>query len=209
MKFECMFPWALEPTKAAVDVRSARSRRELLRNGFSTARAERQPEFCPPWVQGQTLGWRIHSPIDVELSPLHQTEIAKSDHAGSVAAALGHGQVWVRGETALAVSPTSWLNGFEYVQGDERHNMFIPNGLGTAEWRLGWRVQEHGSFGLLIMPSGNVDIGVEVGYFSPTMLERLQEKGLSIAIRPSAITHIRRDQEIAWLIPIHPDAAAL
>lgn len=76
MIFREMYQWAIAPKKHVIDLESARVRRDTMRQNFKHLRAERQPEFCPPWVQGATLGWRIYSAIDVILSPLEQIEVA-------------------------------------------------------------------------------------------------------------------------------------
>jgi len=210
MKFEALVNWALTPTKFVPDLSAARAKRDALRGGFVHVRAERLPEFCPPWVQGQLIGWRVHSPIDVTLTPLPQYEIPADCDSAESARATGQQQVWMRGDAAIAVSAPPWLNGFEYLQDGRRQNMFIPNGLGTVEWRLGWTVRDPVGFGLLIVPTiGQESLGVEWGYLSLKALERLEEKGLSIAVRPDREIRISRGQEIARLIPISPEALVL
>lgn len=173
-------------------------------------RAERLPEFCPPWVQGQTIGWRVHSPIDVELSPLTQHEVAVTDSPQDAARTVGAKQVWFREQTALALDPPSWLSAYQFKKGENWENMFIPNGMGTVEWRLGWTASDCGSIGLLIIPNPQLpELGVEIGLLSARTLERMETTGVSIAICPGQSIPIARGQEIARIIPIHPDTVGL
>jgi hypothetical protein len=59
-------------------------------------------------VQGQTIGWRVHSPIDIELSPLTQHQVAVTENP----------QVWFREQTALALDPPSWLSAYQFKKGE-------------------------------------------------------------------------------------------
>ncbi|MGO4536228.1 hypothetical protein [Leifsonia sp. 2MCAF36] len=211
MYFEELQPWALIPRKFSPDLKAARAKRDLLRDNFAHYRAERLPEFCPPWVQGQTIGWRVASPVDVRLTPLEQFEIpAAADRAASARAMGGQSHVWHRDKAALATMSPAWLSGYEFLDKGERHSMFLPNGLDTVEWRLGWSVAEPNEFGLLIIPSAETpDLGTQVGFLSAKTLERIAGKGTSIAVAPRQTVSIARGQEIARIIPISAEALAL
>lgn len=88
--------------------------------------------------------------------------------------------------------------------------MFLPNGLGTLEWRQGWTVEGWDEIGLLVIPSPLLpDLGVEVGLLSPATLKRIESKGISIAIAPKCRVEIRRGDEIARLIPISRECMSL
>lgn len=211
MRFKPLLAWSLPPAKFIPDMKGARLKRDLLRTGFAHVRAERQPEFCPPWVQGQALGWRIASPIDVVLTPLMQYEVPFGETAAPSARAMGGQQhVWIRDRAAIATTAPPWLTGFEFDHGGEAQSMFIPNGLASIEWRLGWAASDHDNIGLLVIPSPSTpNLGVEIGYFSPRTLDRIELKGLSIAVSPDGPVRIERGQEIARLIPINREALAL
>ncbi|MFW0179633.1 hypothetical protein [Rothia sp. P7208] len=210
MIFREIHQWAVLPKKHVADLGSARERRQILRQNFVHLRAERQPQFCPPWVQGATLGWRIFSPIDVTLSPLDQIEIAGGDFVEASARAVGKRQIWTRGDATIALDPPSWLNSYEFETDDGNQSMFLPNGLGTIEWRQGWTVEGWDDFGLLIVPSPQIpNLGVEIGLLSPATLERIMPKGISIAVAPRCKVEIRRGDEIARLIPISRECMSL
>lgn len=205
-----MHRWAILPKKHVADVESARARREIMRQNFVHLRAERQPEFCPPWVQGATLGWRIFSPIDVTLTPLEQVEVAGGDSVEASARAVGKRQIWTRGDATIALDPPTWLNAYEFETDNGRQSMFLPNALGTVEWRQGWTVEDWNDIGLLIIPSPKTpSLGVEIGLLSPATLKRIAPKGISIAVAPSCEIKIKRGDEIARLIPISRECMSL
>jgi hypothetical protein len=87
LRFSQLQPWAIMPGKFQVDRVGARNRADLYRQSFRYVRAERRPEHCAPWVMGQELGWRVHSPVDVTLTPLEQIEVeADADPEGAATA---------------------------------------------------------------------------------------------------------------------------
>lgn len=203
MDFTQLYSWSVPPTKYRVDLSSARARRKHFRDSFTYLRAERQPEFCPAWVQGATIGWRIASPVDISFSPVEQTEIAWSDDPSISVQAVGMNQVWKRENTALAVKPPAWMSAYEFETTTGSQSMFIPNGLGTVEWRLGWRATSTEAYGLLVILSPECsDLGVEIGFFSGKTIDRLNDIGFSIAIAPTTEFSLQRGDEIARLIPI-------
>ncbi len=210
MHFEALQPWALIPKKYEVNLSEARAHRTRMRENFTHLRAERQPEFCPPWIQGASLGWRILSLIDVTLTPLKQVEVAGGESAINSVQAVGMSQMWLRGGASIAVNPPPWLNAYEFNTSTGTETMFIPNGLGTVEWRQGWSIKDFGDFGVLVIPSpAQPDLGVEIGLLSAQVLKRIETKGMSIAIAPKKDVDIRRGDEIARLIPISRDCQKL
>jgi hypothetical protein len=205
ISFEALYPWALQPRRVTIDHAGARERARLYREEFRYVRAERQPEFCAPWVLGQELGWRIDSPIDVLLTPLPQTEIDASGNAEEAVRAAGMSELWVRRETALALNRPPWLQLYQFRDGDTWQNTFVPNGRGTVEWRLGWKVSGCEDGALMLFPSeALVDLGVQIGVLTAPTLGRLGETGISIAVAPHRELSIARGQEIARILLLHP-----
>lgn len=209
MYFEKLYDWALLPYKYKVDSTAARAKRDMFRSSFTYIRAERQPEFCHSWIKAAELGWRILSPIDIILSPCEQIEISP-DTAQYAAKDLGVSEVWTRGKSALALNPPSWLKKYHFKTEKTNETMFIPNGINTFEWRLGWKVIDSSDFSLLTIPSPNIpDLGVEIGLLSPKQLNNIHRTGCSIAFSPQRNLTINRGDEIARLIPISKEAQAL
>ncbi|WP_353065994.1 hypothetical protein [Arcanobacterium hippocoleae] len=156
------------------------------------------------------MGWRVYSPIDVILSPFEQIEVAGGVSVENSARAVGKSQVWTRGDATIALDPPPWLNSYEFESDAGRQSMFLPNALGTIEWRQGWTVEKWDDVGVLIIPSPLMpDLGVEIGLLSPATLKRIAPKGISIAIAPKRRVEIKRGDEVARLIPISRECMRL
>ncbi|MCU7820434.1 hypothetical protein [Kitasatospora sp. DSM 101779] len=206
MKFHALQPWALVPERRTVDIEAAKERERLYSDNFRFLRAARQPEFCAPWVLGQRIGWRIPSPVDVTLSPLPQVEISAQE-AEAAAAAVGKQEVWLRSGTALAMDKPPWLHLFQFREGDGWGSMFVPNGRGTVEWRLGWMPEDVAPLSVLTFPSEELpDLGVQVGVLTAASLGRMESSGFSIAVSPRTTVHVRRGQEIARIVLVGPES---
>jgi hypothetical protein len=170
-------------------------------------RADRRPEFCAPWVLGRELGWRISSPIDVTIDPLRQIEVDPGDDPTAALRASGKSELWMRERTAIAVDRPSWLHLYQFRSGDQWENMFVPNGADSVEWRLGWAVDGVDSHSMLVMPSENCpDLGVQVGVLTAGTLRRMREHGCSVPISPRRSVSVRRGDEIARIVLLHPDS---
>ena len=207
MRFDPLFPWAVLPHQKSVDVEQAKQRQRLMRDEFSHLRADRQPEFCAPWVLGQKIGWRICSPVDVDLTPLPQYEVNQNEPE-KAAAALGKTEVWLRSGTGLIMDRPPWLHMYQFREGETWGNMFIPNGQSTVEWRLGWMPAISEQHTIMIFPSElTPELGVLIGVLTPASLKRLQTTGFSIAFQPKGVVRISRGQEIARLVLV--DLASL
>lgn len=188
------------PEQRTADIEGAKERERLYRENFQYLRAARQPEFCAPWVLGQRIGWRVLSPVDVTVTPLPQVEVAGDDSA-TAAAAVGKREVWLRGGTALAMDRPPWLHLYRFRESDGWGNMFVPNGHGTVEWRLGWSPDNVDALSIMIFPSENLpELGVLVGVLTPASLERMRPTGFSVAFRPHGEVPIARGQEIARIV---------
>lgn len=206
VQFRQLYPWAILPTQMRIDRSAARRESDLYRSSFRYVRGDRRPENCAPWVMGQELGWRIHSPIDITFSELKQAEIdAEADPAGAAKAA-NRPELWGRERSHLAVDKTSWLHLYQFATDPGWENMFTPNGAGTVEWRLGWAVDLPRNYFLLVQASDPPGpVAVPTGVMSSTVTSRMQASGTSIAIRPAEAT-VRRGQEIARIIALHADS---
>jgi len=207
ISFKPLVPWALPPRKASSDRRGARERARLYRENFRWLRAERQAEFCTPWVLGHELGWRIDSPIDVTLNPLEQIEVDPGTDPQAAAQAAAKTELWVRDGTALTMDRPSWLHLYQFRRDDRWENMFIPNGEDTIEWRLGFTITGVDDHSVLVFPSDHhPELGVKVGVLTSASLQRLEATGFSIAVSPNRRVPIRRGQEIARIVLLHPES---
>jgi hypothetical protein len=206
MKFQRIQPWALLPERRTVDIEGAKERERLYQENFRYLRASRQPEFCAPWILGQTIGWRILSPVDVTLTPLPQVEVSSED-TESAAQSVGKQEVWLRSGTALAMDRPPWLHLYQFREGDHWGNMFVPNGQGTVEWRLGWMPDGVKPHSVMVFAGEELpELGVQVGVVTPASLGRMESSGFSVAVRPHGSVSVRRGQEIARMVLVGPES---
>jgi hypothetical protein len=80
--------------------------------------------------------------------------------------------------------------------------MFIPNGQGSAEWRLGWalRIPED-NFLLVTSLDDPTDLTVPTGVLTARQVNRTWEDGgFSIAVRPERALTLTRGQPIARIV---------
>ncbi|MFE3856075.1 hypothetical protein ACFXPN_33715 [Streptomyces griseorubiginosus] len=208
VRFRPLYEWALPPAKYTVDRQRSRDDAALYRDNFRFARAERRPEHCAPWVMGQELGWQIRSPIDVAFTPLDQIELDGITDPEGAGRAANRTELWQREKSHLAVEKTSWLHLHQFRTPRGWENMFLPNGAGTVEWRLGWAADIPRGYFLLVMPLPGLDgLDVPVGILTSTVIARMgQDNGVSIAIRPTAKTQVRRGEPLARIVLLHADS---
>lgn len=205
--FRQLQPWAVLPSKYQVDRQRSRNDAEIYRENFRFVRAERRPEHCAPWAMGRELGWQVHSPVDIAFSPLDQTELDGVSEPEAAGRAANRTELWQREKTYLAVEKTGWLHLHQFRTGRGWENMFLVNGAGSVEWRLGWTADiPHGYF-LLVLPLENTPrLEVTVGILSSSITARMAtEHGLSIAVKPTAQTTVHRGQPIARIV-LHADS---
>jgi hypothetical protein len=196
--------WAIVPSKPQVDRRGPRQESVLLERSFRFHRQFRYPEACPPWVLGQELGWQIASPVTVTLTPVDEVQIAGDDAEPREAARLlGREDFWRRGAGYIATGRTDWLRAFQYRGADGAwEGMFVPNGAGSVEWRLGWRIRiPDDTFLLVTSLEDSIGLTVPTGVLTAKQTNRTWDSGgFSIAVRPDHRVVVRRGQPIARLV---------
>lgn len=207
--FRSLQPWAVVPDKSRVDRAGARAERDAYAQSFRYLRIPRLPADCPPWVLGQELGWNIYSPLTVTMSPLEDLGIAvpAQEDIQTVGRRLGRAGLWQRGKDWLAAKDADWLHLGDYrAHRGGWEGMFVPNGQGTVEWRLGWsaHVPEH-TF-LMVMPLPLDGLEVPLGVISAKTVNAMTARGgMSIAVRPTRPVTVHRGQPIARLVLLHAD----
>jgi len=169
----------------------------------------RSAAACPPWVMGQELGWIISSPVDVTMDRLDDIQFGAESEAEM--AAVGHmlnrTEVWQRGSGWMATRPAGWLRFIQF----KGHNggweaMFVPNGQGTVEWRLGWAASIPDDMFLLIMGLEGRSLQVPMGIMTAKHVNRTAETGgMSIAVRPLREITVTRGTPIARMVLLHRD----
>ncbi|MEV8419104.1 hypothetical protein AB0P45_36920 [Streptomyces niveus] len=212
--FSPLQPWAVLPEKYRVDRAGARAERDLYQGSFRYARIPRLPADCPPWVLGQELGWRVRSPLTVTMRPLDDVGVAvpASEDPQRTGRRLGRGGMWLRGEDWIATGDASWMH-----LGDFRgeaggwEGMFVPNGMGTVEWRLGWAARIPEQHFLMVMPPDTGDdpggLQVPLGVIAARTVNAMTGRGgMSIAVRPTRPVTVERGQSVARIVLLHTDS---
>lgn len=159
---------------------------------------------CWPYRSAKELGFTIYSPINVSIHPLTeiQTKVDKPEEFARLKQ-LTDMDEWVqKDDILLGVKPSSWYKVHEYEHEGRYRSMFIPNGEGTLEWRLGWTVEVPEEHFLLIQP-----IEMQTAHFivhpgllmGPSVRSVQQHLGLPIAFEPLQPHTIRRGDPLAKL----------
>jgi hypothetical protein len=203
--------WALLPRKNHVDRSRPREEAAMLAAHFRYHRQFRQAEACPPWVLGQELGWIIDSPVTITVSPLDDVQVASAGdgelrEAGRL---FGREEFWRRGEGYIAATRNDWLRTCQYRGlGGSWEGMFIPNGQGSAEWRLGWSIRiPEDCFLLVTALDENPGIMVPAGVLTARQAGRTWDgEGFSIAIRPERTVSLSRGQPVARIVLLSRDS---
>jgi hypothetical protein len=212
--FETIFPWAILPEKMKLgSASSALEEKKIYKNEFRWLRRNRQKEFCYSWRLGQQVGYAIKSPITFRMEPfvdyelesdLHQDEL---EHFLEISGAM---QLWKRDGFYIAVTRGGeWLRINNYRHGDSWQGFFVPNGEGTVEWNLGFKVFIPQDYYLMVLPydERNEGFSVPIGVFTYKTIQALNNKNsFAIAIKPLKTCMIKRNEPIARLILLHKDS---
>ena len=203
------YPWAILPAKHRADRACEREAAAIYAEHFRYVRRVRSATACPPWVMGQELGWIISSPVDVTMDRLDDIQFGAESDADM--AAVGHmldrTEVWQRGSGWIATKSAGWLR-FTQFRGydDGWEAMFVPNGQGSVEWRLGWSARIPDDMFLLFMGLDNQSLQVPMGIMTAKHVNRTAETGgMSIAVRPVREITITRGTPIARMVLLHRD----
>ncbi|MBT2411120.1 hypothetical protein J7I94_11175 [Streptomyces sp. ISL-12] len=211
IEFTALYPWSLLPDKPRVDRAAARAERDLYTAEFRHVRITRLPEDCPPWALGRTLGWTVRSPVSCTMTPLTDTDVGVPDgeDARAVSLRAGGGQMWRRGTDWISVADGHWLRLYDFRNADGTWEaMFLPNGQGSAEWRLGIAVTCAEPYFLMVLPLDPPleGLDVPVGILGAKTVNAMTAGGgISIAVRPTRPLEVRRGQPVARLVLLHPD----
>jgi hypothetical protein len=203
------YPWAILPAKPRVDRTAARETADVYSKHFRYLRQLRTANACPPWVLGQELGWIIASPVDVTMGRIEEVQFhAESrEEAISVGRMLNRTEIWERETGWFATRSDGWLKLTQFRGPEDRWEaMFLPNGDGTVEWRLGWGARIPNDMFLLIMGLNESELQIPLGIMAAKYVNRTYEfGGLSIAVRPLGPVTVTRGMPIARMVLLHRD----
>lgn len=202
-------PWAIPPEKSKVERSRPKEESEHLANHFRYHRSFRFREACPPWILGQELGWVLRSPISVHLTPVADMQFTSTEDPQQIGAVAGVTEFWRRGEGYIAASKNHWIRSHQYrgLSG-AWEAMFLPNGDGTVEWRLGWSIRIPDDYFMMVfgLDSGSGP-SIPTGVLTSKQVNRTwDETGFSLAMEPTENVSVERGQPIARIALIHRDS---
>lgn len=208
VRFSRVYDWAILPAKRRVDRAGDRDRGEVYERHFRYNRRVRPATSCPPWVLGQEIGWVVSSPIDVRLTPVDDIQLAVDDESelATVGKFVDRPDLWNRGSGWLATARTDWLR---FTQFRGRHGeweaMFLPNGEGSVEWRLGWAAQIPDDMYLMFTGLDMMaDVEIPTGILTTKQVNRSADNGgISLAVRPRRVTSVARGSALARIVLLH------
>lgn len=200
--FKREFEWALLPEKKQFSS-SDFDNKKLYENNFRWLRQNRKKELCFPWRSGNELGWYICSPIDVTLYPLEDIELSLDPkELENIHKVLGFKNLWKREGSYISVS-NDWMKLYQFKGNTSSwETMFIPNGEGTIEWRLGFSVVIPDEYSILISPlEGDLGYSIPFGLLTKKHLSSMNSNGgISIALNPLKKVKLSRGAPIARII---------
>lgn len=198
------YNWAILPKKKKYHI-SEYDHRDLYDSNFRWVRKTRQKELCMPWRIGNELGWYILSPIDILMSPVDDVEIHLDEkELEDTQKFLGFKNLWKRDDSYISVS-NDWMKLYQYrgVNGNWEA-MFIPNGEGSIEWRLGFSIKIPKGYSLLLCPiEGAEKYEIPFGLLPEKYVNEMSSgDGISIAITPKVKFQLSRGEPFARIILI-------
>lgn len=159
---------------------------------------------CPPWVSGRRFGWQVPSPVDVTIQALGDVQFA-SDPQSIQSDAMIHGakEVWQREKNLwLGTANGSWMQRFDYRWEGSWLAMFVPNGEGTVEWRLGWAITLPKGYLLAVIGDEESPLSVPFGLLTPSQVETMNDRGgLSLPFF-ARDARLQRGDTIARIFPV-------
>jgi len=209
VSFAQLQSWALVPDAPRADRKGSREERDLYAEHFRYRRVARLPADCPPWVLGVELGWLVRSPVTLTAGPVADVEFAvpAEEDVADVARKLNVGELWRRDDAWIATPDAAWMRLFDFRTERGWEGMFLPNGSGTVEWRLGWAVRIPDRYFLLVIGAGCPALEVPMGIVGAQAVNAMRGRGgFSLAMRPTVRATIRRGDPIARIILLHPDS---
>lgn len=167
---------------------------------------------CYPYRMASNLGWIIKSPIDVDVYPVEEKQVKCEPQELEEIGSLLDINFWVkRQDIYIGVKPDGWFRIHQAKVNDNWHNLFIPNGEGSFEWRLGWNVQLPDDYVLMFLPLFDENnFKVHPGILTKKSLNKFDAGlGISIAFEPIKKFSIKRNMPLGRMVIFHKSALSL
>ncbi|MCR6850045.1 MULTISPECIES: hypothetical protein [Bacillus] len=207
VKFIKLTDWALLPMKEIV------SNEQFDDAAFRWNKKRRVKGACWPYKMAKEIGWTVFSSIDVEIHPVTEMQVqCKNQYELEELHSLTDIDFWVkRDQGYIGVKPDGWFRVHQAKVDGVWQCMFIPNGEGSFEWKLGWGIEIPDDYMLLFQPLENQEAFiVHPGLLPAKRLSTFNRGlGLPIAFEPKTKKTIRRGDPIAKLLVLHKSAMSL
>ena len=197
------FDWAILPEKREFKRVSPISQPAV--NSFKWHANVRDESSCLPRNLGLQIGLYVLSPVSISLDPIDEVQFhCSDDELSSAVSENGFVECWNRGDTRFGFRSSTNFRQFDFRVDQHWESMFVPNGNGTVEWRLGYNIDIDDNMGLLVAPLDDLTDAVALyGFIPSNSLKRMSaSSGFSIALRIFKSTRIEKGQEIARIIPL-------
>lgn len=188
MQFDSPHPWAILPYRVG-----------KIACPNATGRAAGR---CGPLVRGHHIGFRIGSPLDVELRPLNEVQFqCAEDEVEAHLKQHGLREGWRRGDVVIGLPQPFGLADYRLAE-DPPLAMFLPNGENSIEWKLGFDVTiEDDELLLLFCDKPRAGLEIFTAVLTAANLDSMRERGgFAIAVRPLQTIQICRGDELARVI---------
>ena len=211
--FSRIYEWAVLPVHRSFDVKSAIEKRRLYKNNFRWLRSERVAGFCKPFQTANRIGWSFISPIDIKLSKIEEVQFEGSnEEAQQIATQLGLNHVWERGGIKIGIKTETPLRLYDFKrQEDIWEAMFIINGEGSLEWKLGFDINIHPNQNIIILDDPMNPKGICLnGVLSYKQLKKINEStGFALPVKPTSEIIIKRGDVIGMFMIVTNETIAL
>lgn len=116
-----------------------------------------------------------------------------------------------RDDIYIGLKPDGWFRVHQAKVDGIWHSMFVPNGEGSFEWKMGWNVEIPEDFVLLLQPlAGEDHFIVHSGLLTAKRLIPFHYGlGLPIAFEPKKKKLIRRGDPLAKMLIFHKSTLTL
>lgn len=201
IKFIKLTDWTMLPKKEEMQ------NTEFEDQGIRWIKNKRIKGKCWPYKMAKKVGWTIVSPIDITAEPVQELQVSGDEGDLENIKELTGINFWVKREdTYIGVKPDGWFRVHQAQKDGSWHPMFIPNGEGSFEWKLGWGIEIPKDYVMLFQPlEAQKDFIVHPGLLTSKKLSEFNQRsiGLPIAFEPLQTTQIKRGDPLAKMLIIH------
>ncbi|WP_281200514.1 hypothetical protein [Staphylococcus schleiferi] len=178
-----LFKWTELPKKGATGNLSNQY------EGLRWLSQERVKGKCWPYKLAIETSLEVLAPFDITCEPLVETQVSVNDEMElNKLSEFTETTFWIKREKIyIGIRNSNWFRLYQYFSNGSWHPVFIPNGQGSLEWRLGWGIEIPEGYSILIQPiEGESRFRIHPGILNEKKLKEMNDSGLglSIAIEP-------------------------